>query len=73
MDKISRYEICKAWVLKISTRHLISREYKHQERAVREKLQESKFIRIPRIKILAWLYFYNIEFCGQNGTMQQNI
>lgn len=27
MDKISRYEICKAWVLKISTRHLISGEY----------------------------------------------
>ena len=27
MNEISRHKICKAWVLKISTRHLISGEY----------------------------------------------
>ena len=47
---------------KKSTQHLISREYRHLEQAVREKQRERKFVRIARIKILAWLYFYNIKF-----------
>ena len=55
------------------TQHLISREYRRLEQAVREKQRERKFVRIARIKILAWLYFYNIEFCGQNSAMQQGI